>query len=176
MKRAFMILLAIFVPLIPGSMVDVWSDDRHQSAHKSVSAPMPQPKMDLTEAPDGYTLSRLEFFETYCFTEVNRYREAQHLAPLIYLPEALPVARGYSRRMAEEGFFSHTDPQGATVRERLLQAGIKYVALGENLSRASGYLDPVPDVVKNWTESAYHRANMLNREYKYAAVGVWVRD
>ena len=141
MKRAFTILLGIFVLLIPGRMAQVRSDDRNQLPHKSTSAVTLKPKLDLTEAPDGYTLSQLEFFETYCFTEVNRYRESQNFSPLIYLPEALPVARGYSRRMAEEGFFSHTDPQGATAKERLLGAGIKYLALGENLSRASGYLD-----------------------------------
>lgn len=176
MQRTVMILLAIVATILPGGMVAVRSDDKKQSPSQHSAAVTLQPAINKDNAPEGYTLQQLEFFEKYCFTEVNHYREGQHLAPLLLLPEALTVARHYSRRMAEEGFFSHTDPQGATARERLLQAGIKYVTLGENLSRATGYLDPVPDVVKNWTESSYHRANIMNSEYKYAAVGTWIKD
>lgn len=175
MQRTVMILLAILATVLPGGAIVVCGDDNQLASQASATAVM-QPAINKGEAPEGYTLQQLEFFEKYCFTEVNHFRETQKLAPLLYLPEALPVARHYSRRMAEEGFFSHTDPQGATARERLLQAGIKYVTLGENLSRATGYLDPVPDVVKNWTESSYHRANILNLEYKCAAVGVWIKD
>jgi len=176
MQRTVMILLAIVATVLPGGMIAVGSDDKKPSASQASGTAVMQPAINKGDAPEGYTLQQLEFFEKYCFTEVNHYRETQKLAPLLYLPEALPIARHYSRRMAEEGFFSHTDPQGATARERLLQAGIKYVTLGENLSRATGYLDPVPDVVKNWMESSYHRANIMNSEYKYAAVGVWIKD
>jgi uncharacterized protein YkwD len=175
MQRTVMILLAIVTTVLPGVVI-VHCDDKKQSASQSLGTAVMQPAINKDNAPEGYTLQQLEFFEKYCFTEVNHYREGQHLAPLLLLPEALTAARHYSRRMAEEGFFSHTDPQGASARERLLQAGIKYVTLGENLSRATGYLDPVPDVVKNWTESSYHRANIMNSEYKYAAVGAWVKD
>ncbi len=175
MKPAVTMLLAIIALLLPGGVAAL-QDERQQSRPQpSVTAMLPT-LFDLSEAPAGYTLEQLEFFEKYCFTEVNRYREAQNLAPLVYLPEVLPIARCYSRRMAEEGFFSHTDPQGATAKERLLQIGIKYAILGENLSRASGYLDPVPDVVKGWAESPQHRVNIVNPQYKYAAAGAWIKD
>src|SRR5262249_46430429 len=124
MQRAVMILLAILAPISPAGLIAVWSDDQSQSPPKHSVAVNLQQAVDDSAVPEGYTIQQLEFFEKYCFTEVNRYRETQNLAPLLYLPEALPVARHYSRRMAEEGFFSHTDPKGATARERLLQAGI----------------------------------------------------
>ena len=175
MQRSVMILLTILATVLSGGAIAMCSHDNQSASQASDTAVM-QPTINTGDAPEGYTLQQLEFFEKYCFTEVNHYRETQHLAPLLLLSEALPIARQYSRRMAEEGFFSHTDPKGATARERLLHAGIKYVTLGENLSRATGYLDPVPDVVKNWTESSYHRANIMNSEYKYAAVGTWIKD
>ncbi len=136
----------------------------------------PQPLYDLTQTPANYLLRDLEFFERYCFDEVNRQRQAQNLVPLIFSQELLPVARQYSRRLAEEKFFSHTDPEDRTIRDRVREAGIKFFALGENLSRASGYLDPVPDVVQHWMQSPGHRANILTAEFKYAAVGIWVKD
>jgi uncharacterized protein YkwD len=135
-----------------------------------------QTKYNVTEAPVGYALNELEFVERYCFDEVNRQRKAQNLVPLIFSPELLPLARRYSRRLAEEKFFSHTDPEGNTTENRIRDAGIKFFVIGENLSKAKGYLDPVPDVVEQWMTNPAHRANILNIEYQYAAVGVWVKD
>jgi uncharacterized protein YkwD len=131
---------------------------------------------DLTEAPAGHALSELEFVERYCFDEVNRQRQAQNLAPLVFSQEILPVARQYSRRLAEENYFSHTDPEGRTTEKRAREAGVKFLLIGENLSQAKGYLDPVPDVVQHWMSSSGHRGNILNIEYQYAAVGVWIKD
>jgi uncharacterized protein YkwD len=142
----------------------------------SQGKPALQTGYDLTQAPGGHTLRELEFLERYCFTEVNQQREAEHLAPLVRSPELLPVARRYSRQMAEERFFSHTDPQGRTAGNRVREAGIKFSMVGENLSQADGYLDPVPDVVESWMRSPNHRLNILNSEFQYAAVGVWIGD
>jgi uncharacterized protein YkwD len=151
---------------------DTTQADRNQSQR----ATPPPPPYDLTEAPANYRLRELEFFERYCFDEVNRQREAQNLARLIFSEELLPVARQYSRRLAEEKFFSHTDPEGRTTRDRLRDAGVKFFAAGENLSQASGYLDPVPDVVQSWMRNPAHRSNILTAEFKYAVVGVWIKD
>src|SRR5690348_7225850 len=111
MQRVVMIFLAILATVLPGDMIAVRSADKDQSASQASGTAVMQPAISKEDAPEGYTLQQLEFFEKYCFTEVNHYREGQHLAPLILLSEALPIARHYSRRMAEEGFFSHTDPQ-----------------------------------------------------------------
>jgi uncharacterized protein YkwD len=152
-------------------------NNKRQSKNQAPRQPQLIPvQYDLTQAPAEYALSELEFVEGYCFKEVNRQREAQNLAPLIFAPELLPLARGYSRRQAEEEFFSHIDPQGRTTENRIREAGIKFLVIGENLSQAKGYLDPVPDVVQQWMSSPPHRINILNIEYQYAAVGVWVKD
>lgn len=148
----------------------------HHKNQNRAAPPVLPPTYNLTEAPAGYTLRELEFFERYCFDEVNRQREAQNLAPFTFWQDLLPLARHYSRRLAEENFFSHTDPEGRTTANRARQAGIKFSVIGENLSQASGYLDPVPDVVQSWMRNPGHRANILTTEFEYATVGVWIKD
>jgi uncharacterized protein YkwD len=178
-------LLLLAVLLLPVSLAQ--SAPPKNSLHQKTPAandkrqgnqppPVYHTTYDLTQTPAGYALSELEFVERYCFDEVNRQRQAENLAPLVFLREILPVARQYSRRLAEENFFSHTDPEGRTTEKRARQAGVKFFMIGENLSQAKGYLDPVPDVVQHWMSSPGHRGNILNPEYQYAAVGVWIKD
>ena len=153
------------------------SNTSKKSNVSAAAPPLPPPPLySLTEAPADYTLKQLEFFELYCFTEVNKQRVAQHLEPLIFLAALLPIARSFSRQQAEENFFSHHDPLGRTLTDRLRQRGVKGVTMGENLSQASGLLDPVPDVVANWMRNPGHRTNILDPRFKYAAIGVWIKD
>ena len=138
--------------------------------------PLPPPSFPMEEAPEGYTLRQLEFFESYCFNEVNRQRTEQQLPPLIFLDVIHPAARNYSRQLAEENFFSHVDPAGRMIGDRLRRTGVSWLAMGENLSHATGFIDPVPEVVASWMRNPPHRGNILNPEFKYAAIGVWVKN
>ncbi|HWC76517.1 MAG TPA: CAP domain-containing protein [Blastocatellia bacterium] len=138
-------------------------DDRSSLQHESSLAELP-----------GSTIQRLEVFERKCFDEVNEQRRANGVAPLAAFDKLVAVARRYSRRMAEGNFFSHTDPQGLTLRFRLIEAGIKSSVQAENLSKATGYIDPVPGVVEGWMKSPGHRANLLDPTFTHSAVGAWI--
>lgn len=116
---------------------------------------------------------KIEYLEIYCFDEVNLRRKGQGLEPLVFSSRLLEVARNYSRRMAEEKFFSHTDPQGKTAGDRVHEAGLKWKAMGENLLNIKGYINPVPPAVNQWMQSPAHRRNILDPSYQYSAVGVW---
>jgi uncharacterized protein YkwD len=76
--------------------------------------------------------------------------------------------------MAEEGFFSHTDPEGRSIVERSKEEGVKFTVIAENLLSIKGYVNPVPAAIERWMSSDGHRGNMLNPEFLYAAVGVWI--
>lgn len=119
------------------------------------------------------TAHKIEFLEMYCFDEVNRQRKENGLEPLVFSGPLLDIARNYSRRMAEEGFFSHTDPQGKTAHDRVNQANLKWNTIGENLLNIKGFINPVPPAVERWMQSAGHRKNILDPEYQYSAVGAW---
>lgn len=129
---------------------------------------------DLKPMVAGRTLREIERLELECFDVVNRQRQAHGLKPLRFSEELLEVARYYSRRMAEENFFSHTDPDGRTVRQRVTEAGIRWRVLGENLAYSNGYINPVAVSVKGWMESPGHRKNILDSAYSEAAIGAWI--
>lgn len=101
-------------------------------------------------------------------------RRNRRLPRLNFSEELLPVARGYSRRMAEQHFFSHSDPEGRTVRERVDEADIKWRIVGENLAYSNGYLNPVAASVSGWMESPGHRRNILEPDYNLTAIGAWI--
>jgi len=76
--------------------------------------------------------------------------------------------------MAEEGFFSHVDPEGIDVRQRLEKARIKWLMVGENLSYSNGYVNPVATSLRGWMDSPGHRHNILEGRYNASAIGVWI--
>jgi uncharacterized protein YkwD len=127
-----------------------------------------RPRASLSASRD------IESLEQQCLDEVNDIRRVRHLPPLSFLEDLLPVAREYSRRMAEERFFSHTDPEGRSVRERVEEAEIKWLMVGENLAYTNGYINPVAASLRGWMESPGHRRNILDRDFSRTAIGVWV--
>ncbi|HXG92606.1 MAG TPA: CAP domain-containing protein [Blastocatellia bacterium] len=122
----------------------------------------------------GHRLEYVESLEQQCLNEVNRVREAHGLAPLEFSERLLEVARDYSRRMAEENFFSHTDPEGNTVRQRVDRANIRWRMIGENLAYSKGYISPVAASMTGWMDSPGHRRNILDPNYRLSAIGAWV--
>jgi uncharacterized protein YkwD len=84
------------------------------------------------------------------------------------------VARNYSRRMAEEGFFDHFDPQGRSPEDRVAAAEFQGAGpIGENI--AQGYLT-AEDVVRGWLDSPGHCTNMLERSFGVLGVGYYDSD
>jgi uncharacterized protein YkwD len=129
---------------------------------------------ESTPSTPDRLIREIESLEQQCLDEVNRVRRAQRLARLDFYADLLPVARAYSRRMAEEHFFSHDDPEGRTVRERVSDADIRWRIVGENLSYSNGYLNPVAASIHGWMESPGHRRNLLDSDYNLTAIGAWI--
>ena len=119
-------------------------------------------------------IREIESLEQQCLDEVNRVRHARRLVRLDFYNDLLPVARQYSRRMAEERFFSHTDPDGRTVRERVDEADIKWRMVGENLAYSNGYINPVAASLHRWMDSPGHRRNILDPDFRLTAIGAWI--
>jgi uncharacterized protein YkwD len=78
------------------------------------------------------------------------------------------LAEDFSDAMAEQGFFDHTDPSGATPWDRAAKAGITDLG-GENIAR--GQADAAA-VMEAWMNSPGHKANILNCDFKTLGVGV----
>lgn len=120
-------------------------------------------------------LLEIESLEQQCLDEINRVRRRNGLQRLSFYEDLLPVAREYSRRMAEQDFFSHNDPEGRTVKERIEEADIKWRMIGENLAYSNGHVNPVAASLHGWMESPGHRANILEPNFNLTAIGVWIK-
>ena len=128
----------------------------------------------LRPSLDEEKLQEIESLEVQCLNEVNRLRQSHRLVPLEFSENLLQVARSYSRRMAEEKFFSHSDPEGRSVRERVNEANIKWRMVGENLALSNGYINPVAISLRGWMDSPGHRRNLLDPDWRHTAIGVWI--
>jgi uncharacterized protein YkwD len=183
-------LATILLALAPFTAQRVYSQEKRAGVAGSTGAARGSSKArstrnsprDATGADEDESAPRIssrrireiESLEQQCLDEVNRVRRARHLLPLELYEGLLPVARDYSRRMAEEHFFSHNDPDGRTVRERVGEADIKWRMVGENLAYSNGYVNPVAASLHGWMESPGHRANILEPDYRLTAIGAWI--
>lgn len=77
------------------------------------------------------------------------------------------IARGYSRSMAENGFFGHGD-----VMARVNASG-SFTAVGEILFGGPGPYNSASEALNGWMNSPVHRDTMLNSMYTMAGVGYW---
>ena len=105
--------------------------------------------------------------------QINSIRQREGLPPLRQNEQLAAVARTHSRGMAERNFFSHKDPAGAEMSDRVKAAGIAYANLAENIARNAGHADPVTTAVKGWMDSPGHRKNILHAKATETGVGIW---
>lgn len=111
--------------------------------------------------------------EARVLSRVNDIREENGLVRLEPLPALSRIARNYSRRMSEEDFVGHTDPQGKGLDDRLLDAGMSFRTIAENIAQSTNMPDPAEAAVEGWMESEGHRRNILNEEFIQTGVGIW---
>ncbi|WP_395575022.1 CAP domain-containing protein [Streptomyces sp. BK79] len=99
---------------------------------------------------------------------VNDERAKVGCSPVAANSALRELAEDFSRAMAEQGFFDHTDPSGATPWDRAEAAGIGNLG-GENIARGQADAQAVMDA---WMDSPGHRANILNCDFQTLGVGV----
>ncbi|HJZ66539.1 MAG TPA: CAP domain-containing protein [Blastocatellia bacterium] len=186
----FLTLATILLALAPFTAERVYSQEKRSGvasssgvargsskAHSTRTSPREASAATEDETAPRVTdrrIREIESLEQQCLDEVNRVRRARRLAPLEFYEELLPVARDYSRRMAEEHFFSHNDRDGRTVRERVGEADIKWRMVGENLAYSNGYVNPVAASLHGWMDSPGHRSNILEPDFRLTAIGAWI--
>lgn len=100
--------------------------------------------------------------------EVNRARAAARscgaqrfaaVGPVTWNAALANAALVHSRDMAENKYFSHKAKNGQGAAERALQAGYRWLRIGENIAAGQ---DTPADVVAGWLSSPGHCANIMN--------------
>lgn len=99
---------------------------------------------------------------------VNKERTSGGLKALVFDARLRDVGRGYSGDMFKHGYFSHYSTEGKTVADRITEAGIDFLVVGENLAFA-----PSTELAhRGLMNSAGHRANILSKDYSKIGIGV----
>ncbi len=118
----------------------------------------------------------LKLAEQRIFELSNQLRRQQQLAPLNDLTPLNETARFHSRQMAQQGFFSHTDPQARQPKDRLkhLFPGLVISTIGENIAYnfASNEEELAQKIVLQWKNSPGHYANIIGKSYTHLGVGL----
>ena len=99
---------------------------------------------------------------------MNRHRVSLGLSALVWDSRAAAVAEAHSRDMFRRRYFSHTSPDGSSMRERLAARGVTYSRAGENIAwgQVTGRA-----VLMAWLRSPGHRENIENGYYTRHGVG-----
>ena len=100
---------------------------------------------------------------------VNDERAKANCAALAADDRLTAAARGHSADMAARNYFSHTTTEGVEFATRITDAGYRWSRAGENI--AKGQRTPA-EVMSSWMNSAGHKANILNCNFKNIGVGV----
>jgi uncharacterized protein YkwD len=110
----------------------------------------------------------------------NDIRRRNGLSMLLEDGMCRDAARGHSADMLNRNYFSHTGPEGRTLKERL-PANLSASQWGENIWTGRGY-DPgqarylAQMIMDGWMKSPGHRENILTPGYTHLGVGVMAKN
>jgi uncharacterized protein YkwD len=100
------------------------------------------------------------------FAQVNASRVAAGREPLARCPELESAARAFAADLAAKHYFSHTQPNGETLTQRLDAAKVSYRAAAENLALS---FDPAT-AHKQLLASPEHRENLMDPAFHRAGI------
>ena len=129
-----------------------------------VDVPEPTPGRQAEGTPAGGAAGAAERMMTL----LNEARRAAGAPPLGFDADLARVALAYSEEMVAGHFFGHVSPTTGTVVDRLRRAGIAALIVGENVSQG----DSAEAAHQGLMDSPGHRANMLDRRFTHAGIGV----
>lgn len=106
--------------------------------------------------------------EKEMFNLVNKERQERGVKTLLFDEKLQKIGRDYSKDMFQRGYFSHFSPEGLTVADRALKAGIDFLVIGENLA----YAPSLESAHKGLMDSKSHRENILSTDYTKIGIGI----
>jgi len=115
----------------------------------------------------------------YALNQINSARAAYGYAPVVLDAGITAVASAHAWDQVNNGYYSHTSLNGASLYQRLSAGGVGYSAASENQCH---YYGRSADATLNWCHSAFmaepypghwnHIANILNPRWTRVGVGI----
>lgn len=147
----------------------------------SVQSIIPTPSMTPTSinVVENQTLN-ISNIENLIWEKTNEERQKAGLSILSYENKIASIARDHSKNMAENNFFSHTDPEGLSASDRISKGYPELFSAGssENIAYNFGKTDEeaAENLMKAWMNSTGHRANILNSSLTYIGIGIYIKN
>lgn len=105
---------------------------------------------------------------------INRERKELGILSLSFSPELSDLAKMHSQDMASRGKISHFSSSGESYRERLVEAGFYFIAIGENVAFSNIFqAEPIHQFLM---DSPGHRENILDPNFDQVGIGVVFRE
>jgi len=102
---------------------------------------------------------------------LNRERARRHLRALRLDRRLTGAAQRHSEDMVAHGYFAHGD-FGARIRHSGWTRHRSSWMIAENIGYGSGAMGTPAGIVDAWMHSAGHRANILERRFRYIGIGI----
>lgn len=120
-------------------------------------------------------------FEKAIFDQTNAARTSAGLSPLVWDDKLAEIAREHSEDMAKNNFFSHTNLQSESPKDRGLRHN--YTVVGENIGKISPTLmsgdkyeynssDGMAKLMMQFWMAGQHKYNLLNPSFTSMGVGI----
>ena len=108
---------------------------------------------------------------------VNMVRKRRGIARLRFDRSLRDSATGHSRSMVRSNRLTHYGPSGSTLTSRVARsgylAGASFYRLAENIGAGRGRSNgSALAIVRDWMDSAGHKANILDRRMRDFGVGI----
>ncbi len=130
-------------------------------------SPSSEGSQDLN-IPSGIKLTVDQDSEQGMWELINRERKAAGVKEVKFSTQLREPAREHCQDMFARSYFSHYTPEGKSPFDRLDDAGIEYIAAGENLA----YAPSLSLAHQGLMNSPGHKANILRKSFGKVGVGV----
>ncbi|MEH7222878.1 CAP domain-containing protein [Bacillus sp. JJ1566] len=154
---------------IDNTYVTLFYDKHENNTVTSIQIVSEELERNRTDFYTGASDQLKEGFEYQLFDLTNASRVNHGLGVLTWDDHVKETARKHSLDMAENNYFSHTNLQGQSPFDRMLEDEILFTIAGENL--AYGQFSSI-FAHEGLMNSMGHRENILKKEYTYLGVGV----
>jgi uncharacterized protein YkwD len=124
-------------------------------------------------APSLKETAALAELESELFKLVNQERARRGQKPLRLSARLTTIARAHSHDMAVGHYRSYDTPEGASLADRVKNAGIDYKKVAQNIYVDGGDLRGFAGrAIKGWLESREYRGVLLSPDFDRTGIGI----
>jgi len=110
-------------------------------------------------------------FETTLLQQINTERRSQGLPLLSPDSKLFEAAEKHSFDMGCNHFFSHVNPEGQLIYDRIKAQGYIYSTVAEVIFAGSGNMNAPQEALKAWLNNAGYKAHLLDPAFTQVGIG-----